>query len=125
MTRLLIIDDDLSVRQSFSRYLTDMEFEVVAVSSAEEGLALLAHESFQVAVVDVRLPGMDGDIFIPQAHEIQPLLGYILVTGSASYQPSASLVKMGMQPSQVFRKPILEMESLVVAINKVAARGKE
>ena len=43
MTWLLIIDDDLSVRQSFFRYLTDMEFEVVAVSSAEEGLALLAH----------------------------------------------------------------------------------
>ena len=67
MKRILILDDEQAVRDSLIDYFEDRLWKTCPAESAEEALGLIASESFSAAVVDVRLPGMDGNDFIRQA----------------------------------------------------------
>ena len=62
--RVLIIDDETSIRQSLKGFFEDYEFKVKTTSSAEEAIKTLKTETFDAAIVDLRLPGMNGDLFI-------------------------------------------------------------
>jgi two-component system response regulator HydG len=58
--RVLIVDDDLSIRETFERHLTRLGHDVLAVASAEEALNALAEFDPSLVITDVRMPGMDG-----------------------------------------------------------------
>ena len=58
--RLLLVEDDLMVASGIKLGLTDAGYAVDWVSSAERALEVLAQESFDIAILDIGLPGMDG-----------------------------------------------------------------
>jgi len=65
--RILVVDDELSLRQLLRLYLTKAGFTVVEASTGREGLALLREGSADLAIVDVMLPEMDGFEVVRQA----------------------------------------------------------
>ncbi|PCH61150.1 MAG: response regulator, partial [Gammaproteobacteria bacterium] len=71
MNTILILDDEDVVRQSFVDYFEDNLWRVVQAETAEQALDLLETEQPEVALVDIRLPGIDGDEFIREAIERQ------------------------------------------------------
>jgi DNA-binding NtrC family response regulator len=83
MPRILIVEDEPTVRDLLCEILGH-DYECHAVGMAEEGLELLASGGFDVAITDVRLPGMSGEEFLLRAHEINPRLPVIVVTGADS-----------------------------------------
>lgn len=115
--RILIIDDEIAISGSLASFLEDNDFEVSACQSAEEALELLATETFDAAIVDLRLPGMNGENFIVNAHAIRPELKYMIHTGSMAYKPGAQLSVIGLTESHVFHKPVGDLNILVRAIN--------
>src|SRR5580704_10596939 len=58
--RILIVDDEPNVRLNFRTTLETEGYEVFEVSSGEEAVQLLAKLSFALAILDIRMPGMDG-----------------------------------------------------------------
>ena len=60
MSRILIVDDEISICWAFREFLADEGHEVHIAASAEEGFALADHAELDAVVLDVRLPGMDG-----------------------------------------------------------------
>lgn len=60
MSRVLIVDDEASICWAFGEYLEDLGHDVLAASTAEEGLDLAHAQPPDAVVLDVRLPGMDG-----------------------------------------------------------------
>jgi two-component system response regulator PilR (NtrC family) len=56
-----------------------------AVRTAEEGLELLAGEAFDVAITDVKLPGMGGEEFLRRAHELIPSLPVVVIAGGYGF----------------------------------------
>ena len=81
--RLLLVDDDEVLRRSTLRFLSRAGFDVVAVASGLEAMALVdADEHFDVGVVDLEMPGMDGVTLIKELHERHP--GLALGLWSAS-----------------------------------------
>jgi DNA-binding NtrC family response regulator len=119
--QVLIIDDETSIRTSMSEFFEDFGFEVTSVGSAEEALATISEQSFQVAVVDIRLPGIDGDALILKAHELAPALRFIIHTGSVEYRLSDALKAIGLHKDHIFIKPVTDLTSLVVAIQALDA----
>ncbi len=81
--RVLIVEDEPVVCAVLCEILAD-SYECVAINTAEEGLSKLSRESFDVAITDVRLPGMSGEEFLLRAHESDPRLPVIVVTGADS-----------------------------------------
>jgi DNA-binding NtrC family response regulator len=119
--QVLIIDDEASIRNSMGEFFEDFGIEVTAVDSAEAALAALRNQRFDVAVVDIRLPGIDGDALVLKAHDIVPTLRFIIHTGSVEYRLSDALRSIGLREAHIFIKPVADLSSLVTAIQELAS----
>ena len=60
MAKILIIDDDDQLRISFSKLLTEENYDVVSAASGEAGIEIVSTTSLDLVILDVRLPGMNG-----------------------------------------------------------------
>lgn len=80
---ILVIDDDPDMRNLFVRMLLPEGHQVFVVESAEEGLALLPYDTFQIAFIDQHLPGMEGLVFGEYVRSNNPHMKMALVTGAA------------------------------------------
>jgi len=116
--RILLLDDEDAVRRSLGNFLEDAGFAVAQAQTAEEALGMLQQYPVDIAIVDLRLPGMDGDIFIVQAHMLWPDLAFIIYTGSVQFTVSDDLKKAGITRDHVFQKPLLGMNVMVAGIEK-------
>ncbi len=111
--RVLVVDDEPFVRDSLVEFLEDYDFDVSSAASAEEMLELLARRQQDVAIVDLRLPGMNGDALIHQAHEVLPSMRFLIHTGSVDYRLSDDLKKIGVRQEHVILKPQPNLNSIV------------
>jgi CheY-like chemotaxis protein len=66
-SRILIIEDDTYVQDTFELTLQSLGLKAVVLSTAEEAIKAVQHESFDVIISDYRLPGMDGLQFFAAA----------------------------------------------------------
>jgi DNA-binding NtrC family response regulator len=120
--RILVVDDEPSICESLVDYLEDFDFEVLAACGAHEALEILAKEPRDVAIIDIRLPGMNGDQLVMEAHRLQPDLRFLIHTGSSNYHPSEELVQIGVQPEHIFSKPVRNLTLLKEAIEKLVQK---
>ncbi len=116
LVRVLVVEDEPSVRHSLKGFLEDYEFVVFTAESAEGALELLAKEPCHAAIVDIRLPGINGDAMILKTHEMIPGMRYIIYTGSADYHLSEGLKNIGIRHEHVFFKPQQDLSVFVAAI---------
>lgn len=93
--RILIVDDEAAVRDSLRRWF---ELEGYAIALAENGAAALhrlQQESFDVALVDLKMPGMDGVALQQRMHEVTPDTAVIIVTAYGTIQSAVEVLKHG------------------------------
>lgn len=119
MKRILLIDDDSEVRFNLQLFLEDEGFDCILADSAEKAIILLEKQCFDVAIVDLRLPGMNGEEFILKTHPVCPKLKYIIHTGSMDYNISEHLIEVGLDKDDIMLKPLENMNDLLKKINKL------
>ncbi|MGB5217203.1 MAG: response regulator [Smithella sp.] len=117
--KVLVVDDEMAVCSNVAAFLEDEGFTVFSALSGEEALDFLLKQKIDVAIVDMRLPGIDGDTLILKAHEVQPVLKFLIHTGSTNYSLPGSLEEIGVKKTQIFRKPLLDMSVLTKSILKL------
>jgi len=117
--RVLIIDDERGIRLSLTEYLRDFDMEVSSAKDADEALKLLTEQKYDVAIVDLRLPGASGGDFILRAHQVSPATRFLIYTGSANHLISEDMRRIGIRPEHVFLKPQMNLELMVEAIRTV------
>jgi DNA-binding NtrC family response regulator len=118
--RVLVIDDEPAICMSLTAFLEDYGFKASSAESAEEALDLMKNNTYDVCIVDLRLPGMSGEDLILQARERYPKQRHIIYTGSISYNLSEKLKETGMRPEHVFLKPIRVLTLLVKCVKALA-----
>ncbi len=84
--RVLLVDDERSLLQYMGKRLADEGFSVESAASGEEAVEVVKKRPFDVAVVDLKMPGMDGVTAQRQLKEIQPFLQCIVLTGHGSVE---------------------------------------
>jgi len=89
--RILVVDDEAGMLRSMERILAP-QHEVTALRVPEEAVTAAREQPFDVAVLDVRMPGMDGFELMAALKGIQPDLEVILMTGSA-HEADARLIR--------------------------------
>jgi len=117
--KILIVDDEPVVRESLQDFLEEYEFRVMAVPSSEAALDVLAREHQDVLIVDLKLPGISGEMLILEAHKRYPEIKFIIHTGSGDYQLSDELRATGIHPEHIILKPVTELEALVNLITEL------
>jgi CheY-like chemotaxis protein len=117
---VLVIDDEPAICMSLTAFLEDYGFRASSAESAEEALDLMKNNTYNVCIVDLRLPGMSGEDLIIQARDRYPEQRHIIYTGSISYNLSQKLQVLGMRPEHVFLKPVRVLTLLVKCIKALA-----
>ncbi|MFN3412543.1 MAG: sigma-54-dependent transcriptional regulator [Thermoanaerobaculum sp.] len=93
--RLLIVDDELHMRESLARWFTEDGYEVETAADAKAALAALGRQTFDAIITDIRMPGMDGLELLKQIKEVDPRATIILVTAYASVASAVEALKAG------------------------------
>ena len=112
----LILDDEESIRQSIAAYMEDDGYIVFQAGSGEEALEIVKNKVIDEAVVDIRLPGMDGNTFMIEARKILPKIKFIVHTGSADYIPPDAVKALGVTSSKILIKPANDLKVLCDAL---------
>ena len=93
--KLLIVDDELSVRDSLAKWFAEEGYEVATAENANEALTRVAEQTFDVALVDIKMRGTDGIELQRRLHEIYPDMLVIIMTGYASVETAIAALKNG------------------------------
>jgi two-component system, NtrC family, response regulator HydG len=93
--KLLIVDDELSVRDSLSKWFHEEGYEIGAAENANDALARMAEQKWDAAFVDIKMHGTDGIELQRRMHEIDPSLVVIIMTGYASVETAVTALKNG------------------------------
>jgi DNA-binding NtrC family response regulator len=118
-TKILILDDDEKLRFNLSLFLEDEGYECSSAGNSKEAMSLIERNKFDVAIVDIRLPGLSGDEFIPIAANIDEDLQYIINTGSTDYELDFRLQELGLNEMNILRKPVEDMYIYVSKIREL------
>jgi two-component system NtrC family response regulator len=125
--RVLLVDDEENLIEYLSKRLLKQGFTVKAAFSGEGALAVAEREHFDVAVVDLKMPGIDGVETQRKLKEIQPFLQCIVLTGHGSIE---SALESGQEDAFTYLLKPVEHDDLVKAIKdafgkKVQIQEKE
>jgi DNA-binding NtrC family response regulator len=93
--KLLIVDDELSVRDSLGKWFREEGYEVATVENANDALTRLAEQRWDAALVDIKMHGTDGIELQRRMHEVDPELIVIIMTGYASVDTAVAALKNG------------------------------
>ncbi len=93
--RILIVDDELVVRDSLGKWFTSEGFTARPVGSGREALEVIAQSSFDLALLDIKMPGMDGIELQARLKEADPDLSVIIMTGYGSVDTAVQALKRG------------------------------
>ncbi len=118
--RVLVVDDEGTIRMNLVEFLGYRNFDVRAASSAEQALVIVAGEPIDVCIVDIRLPSMDGNAFILEAHRLNPAMRFLIITGSTGYRIPDAIEAIGVGLEHLFKKPLTDMNLLVRAMEGVS-----
>jgi two-component system nitrogen regulation response regulator NtrX len=111
--KILIVDDEAGIRESLSSILRDERYSVDAVESAEVALERLNASDFEVVLLDVWLPGMDGMEALSRIQSLtQPPL-VIIISGHANIETAVRATKLGA--FDFIEKP-LSLEKVTVLV---------
>lgn len=116
--KILIIDDEPGLLFSMVAFLEDEGFTVVGTSSGEEALQYLITDKYDAVVVDVRLPGMDGNEVILKALEKGCKAKFLIHTGSTDYVLPKTLIKYGFTKEDIFLKPLPDLDVISQALHQ-------
>ena len=93
--KVLLVEDDRSLRQALGDTLELGGFTWRAAGSAEEALEMVADESFSLVVSDVNMPGMDGHQLLARLRASQPQLPVLLMTAHAAVERAVDAIRQG------------------------------
>ncbi len=93
-TNILVVDDESGIRMVLREFYS-REFSVSVVSSADEAGRLLEADRFDIALVDVNMPGMSGKEFFDVCRKQYPEMQFMLMTGKPEFADAINSVKDG------------------------------
>ena len=117
--KILVIDDEDIVLKSCHRALTPEGYDVNTAKSGVEGLKMLENELFNVALIDVKMPDMDGMEVLKKIKERWPDVVVIIITGYSAIASAVSSIKLGA--FDYIEKPFTP-DGLLSAIKKALGR---
>src|SRR5210317_1968642 len=112
---VLIVDDDLSVRNTMDEYIANAGFSTLAASSAEEALELIEKNTFAVVITDIRLPGLGG-LELTKVIKQKNGSDVIVVTGYSDDYSYEEAINIGA--SDFVIKPV-RLEELLLRLRRV------
>jgi DNA-binding NtrC family response regulator len=120
--KVLIIDDELFSREYFQKILEKVKCEVRTASTGSDGLKLFKESSYELVILDIRLPDADGIEILRQIKEINRLTPVIMVTAYGTVENAVQAMKLGA--FDFLMKPFEETEKVLITVKNAIYQGK-
>lgn len=114
--RILVVDDERAIRDLFSEALREAGHEVLSAGGGEEASAILGEENVQIAICDIKMPGMDGLELLRHIRDVSPETVVILITAYASVETAVNALRNGA--FDYFLKPLI-FEDIIAKISRI------
>ena len=93
--RILVVDDELIVRESLKAWLEEEGFGVDTAASGQKALECITETAYQLMLTDIKMPGMDGVELLAKVREIRPELVVVMMTAYATVETAVDAMKIG------------------------------
>ena len=123
MPRILIVDDEPGIRQSLKGVFEDEGFATESVSSGEECLRKISVSAYDLVLLDVWLPGIDGLETLRQIRELSPSTRVIMISGHATIATAVTATKLGAY--DFIEKPFSLEHTLLIVRNALSHKQLE
>src|ERR671911_2312224 len=123
MSSILIVDDEPGVRSALGGVLRDEGYTVDAVDSGEACLERVVHGSYDVIVLDVWLPGIDGLTTLQRLRERQIDSQVVIISGHGNIESAVRAIKLGA--FDFIEKPLSLEKTVLVVRNALRQRDLE
>ena len=113
---VIIIDDEVGIVRLCTRLLERVNYKVTGVNLPSEGINILQEEQFDLLLVDIRMPEMDGFKVIEQARLMQPDIAVVIMTGFGTLETAIRALRQGADG--LILKPFENSDDLVTAVRE-------
>ena len=120
--KILIVDDEKSQRDLLSGFLHKNGFDVTTAENGEDALTKYRSVFSPIAIVDMKMPGMNGLELLVKLKEINPFIQVLVLTAFGSVETAVSAMKAGA--ADYLTKPIEELEELILKLQKAADQNR-
>ena len=93
--RILVVDDEVFVRDLLTDFFGKLKFSVVTAADGRAGIAAFEKETFNVVLVDLKMPGMSGTETLRELRRIKPTTPVIIMTGYPTIDSSIEALRLG------------------------------
>jgi len=124
--KVLIVDDEERYRATLQKLLTVMGLDAETADSGKQALEKLRKKPFDVILLDVKMPGMDGMETLAEIKKIDPGLEVIMLTGHASVDVAVEIMRLGGYEYLLKPCPIDDLKAKIDAAyeRKLTREGK-
>lgn len=120
MSRILVIDDEKSIRNTLKEILTYEGFEVVEAQDGMEGLKFVEKEKFDIILSDIKMPKMDGIEVLEKLQELSPETPVVMISGHGNIDTAVEAIRKGA--FDYISKP-LDLNRMLVTIRNAMDRS--
>ena len=113
--RLLIVDDEIEIREMLARHYRLKQQEVTLAADGHEALETLAQRRFDVVISDIKMPGMSGVDLLKVIRTEYPMIRVIMITGYVTLDHALACLRRGADTC-VF-KPLTDLGELDAAVD--------
>ena len=118
--KVLVVDDDEVVRRSYQRSLQTVRCDVQAVANGEDALQAVREQNFDVLLLDLRMPGLDGMAVLKAVKQTSPSSEVIVITGYPTVETAKQAVQLGAY--DYLAKPVGPAEVITATNNAIAQK---
>ncbi len=122
MYTILVIDDEPSIRKSYSNFLEDYNYSTLEASNGHEGMVLLKEKKPDLVLVDLHMPDIDGLDILAWATEHAPNTPTIVCSGTGVIRDVIEALRLGAW--DYILKPVQDFSVLLHAVNKAIERAR-
>jgi excisionase family DNA binding protein len=94
--RVLVVDDEESIRELLSRWLEQAEYDVETAPDGQAGVEKLRRHDYDLLIADLKMPGLDGLSMIREAKRLKADLPVIIITGFSDESSAIEAVNLGV-----------------------------
>jgi two-component system nitrogen regulation response regulator NtrX len=119
MKKILIIDDERSIRRALGEILQFEGFEVAEAEDGNQGIEVCKNEAFDLVFCDIKMPGKDGMEVLAEIHPLFPELPIVMISGHGTIETAVEAIKKGA--FDFIEKP-LDLNRILVTIRNANER---
>jgi len=113
--KILVIDDDINICTFLEKLFSQHDYSVTTVRTGESAFDILNREKFDVVLLDLVLPDIDGSRILDHIHQLDPDINVIIITGFASIESAVEALRKGAY--DYLRKPFVNEELIKTTSN--------